>query len=150
MAGAGFAVSFLLIVGGLAGLYQSVLPFHAWPRGSSAGDAHAVVLPKALRDEHMDEGRAEARATGPVVTLPGRPASTAVVRFTPGAPARPAAPQVGRSVSAITPPPAAADPALDSDHDGLSNADEQRLGTNPDNPDTDGDGIPMAGRSPTA
>lgn len=30
---------------------------------------------------------------------------------------------------------------LDSDHDGLTNCQEQLLGTNPNNPDTDGDGI---------
>jgi len=29
----------------------------------------------------------------------------------------------------------------DSDHDGLSDAEEQTLGTNPNNPDTDGDGL---------
>ena len=35
-----------------------------------------------------------------------------------------------------------ADPDGDPDHDGLSTADERRLGLDPLNPDTDGDGIP--------
>jgi hypothetical protein len=33
-------------------------------------------------------------------------------------------------------------PLADSDHDGLSDQDEYRLGTDPNNPDTDGDGVP--------
>jgi hypothetical protein len=33
------------------------------------------------------------------------------------------------------------DPNWDSDGDGLSDADEEKYGTDPDNPDTDGDGI---------
>ena len=38
-------------------------------------------------------------------------------------------------------PTSAPNPGQDSDGDGLSDADEQRLGTDPNNPDTDGDGI---------
>ena len=33
------------------------------------------------------------------------------------------------------------DPTLDTDEDGLSDIDEARIGTDPNNPDTDGDGI---------
>ena len=42
---------------------------------------------------------------------------------------------------------AKADPNLDSDGDGLTDAEERALGTDPNNPDTDGDGLPTAGRS---
>jgi outer membrane protein OmpA-like peptidoglycan-associated protein len=35
----------------------------------------------------------------------------------------------------------AAKTTLDSDHDGLSNAQEKKIGTDPHNPDTDGDGL---------
>ena len=51
-------------------------------------------------------------------------------------PVQPAAIAVGQSCTAPEP----ADDQ-DSDGDGLSDADEQRLGTDPNNPDSDGDGI---------
>ncbi len=38
-------------------------------------------------------------------------------------------------------PPAPASPGLDSDGDGLTDVQEQSLGTSPQNPDTDGDGL---------
>ncbi len=41
---------------------------------------------------------------------------------------------------APTPAPAGPDPNADPDHDGLTNLQEQQYGTNPNNPDTDGDG----------
>lgn len=45
-------------------------------------------------------------------------------------------------VPAVQPAPATPQPSLiDSDNDGLTDAEEKVLGTNPNNPDTDGDGL---------
>jgi hypothetical protein len=44
-------------------------------------------------------------------------------------------------IPAATSSPATMDPSADPDHDGLTNLQEQQLGTNPLNPDTDGDGL---------
>jgi hypothetical protein len=70
----------------------------------------------------------EAETAGQVYesTHPSYLASSTMVR--PGTPS-------------ILPPPASVDPTLDTDHDGLTDAEEARLKTDPKNPDTDGDGL---------
>ncbi len=69
----------------------------------------------------------------PVVSQPVPPA-------TPPAPPTPA-PVVSPGAPANPLPPVSPAGAIDSDNDGLSDADEKALGTDPYKPDTDGDGL---------
>lgn len=60
---------------------------------------------------------------------------------TPQQPALPAQPIPSPTAPQTLPASQAQVPTLDSDHDGLSDAEERVLGTDPFNPDTDGDGL---------
>ncbi len=82
--------------------------------------------------------------TAPVVAqTPVIPAAPQPSGNTPGAPQQPIV-SVNPAPAATVAPPAASPPQtlrLDSDHDGLTDEEERALGTDPLNPDTDGDGL---------
>lgn len=86
------------------------------------GDAPAVVLIAVVGPMVGEPG-----ATAPQATTPPPPPST-----TPPPPPS----------TKPTPPPTTIDPTLDTDGDGLTDAKELAIGTNPNKFDTDGDGLP--------
>lgn len=75
-------------------------------------------------------------ASVPVLEVPATPLPS-----TPEATPMPATPDPATAVPATPAPEPTIDPTLDSDGDGLTDVEEARLGTDPNNPDTDDDGI---------
>jgi hypothetical protein len=155
---AGVAAALTLIALSLAGLQTDVLGMRSWP-GSGAQAPRTQLLPDRVplvTRVALGAGSEAGPAGGSVATV-ARPASPTAsstplrAATTSPSPSRrldgPAAPN-GTTDTAVTSPqervfPTAGSPrAIDSDSDGLSDATEQRLGTDPRRRDTDGDGLP--------
>jgi hypothetical protein len=137
------AASATLIAGGISGLNVQVLGFTDWPL--SRGDtARTQVLPDPPRRSAI-VGLDVAERAPAVIALPGRAVTAVPTAGALGSDhTRPA---VAHDRSGLPRDPARPAPlahAADSDGDGLSDAIERALGTDPQRTDTDGDGIPDA------
>jgi hypothetical protein len=151
---AGVAVSATLIAGSLSGLNVHVLGFTDWPILPDDGPA-SQVLPDPARGETI--ARLETGGGRPaVLAIPGKGAPRIVAAGQLAPDGSPLAGLIvdgepltdgGRAINAgrggIGEPVATSSNA-DADGDGLSDAAEQLLGTNPLRGDSDGDGIPDA------
>jgi hypothetical protein len=170
MFGAGMAASAVLIAGSLTGLNVHVLGFNDWPLSHDGDNTRAQVLPDPVT--LSPAARQAARGAATALTAVRAPLSTAsptavgVAATLAPAPAPDPSPTTAAQDSGLvvqgaasssgdgreivvdsTIPDDQAAPvarSADSDGDGLTDAMEKLLGTDPLRSDTDGDGIPDA------
>jgi thrombospondin type 3 repeat protein len=148
---AGVAAALTLIGLSLAGLQSDVLGMRSWP-GSGNQSPRTQLLPDhvPLVTRLALPGPKVGPAGGAVATVaqPASPtASSTPLRAPNGTPSTtgPAAPAdtvVTNPDEQVVPPTNVPQKAVDSDGDGLSDATERSLGTDPHRRDTDGDGLP--------
>jgi len=146
---AGLSAGFALMAVGLEGLRNDVLGLHE-PPALVAGSARPELIPGVQAPAFtggIAAGSPRSAAVAPV--RPGAPLSPSAratpLRAAPRSAVRPAASLVvvgGPEQQVVAALPQTRAALRDSDHDGLPDAVERRLGTNPHSADTDGDGMP--------
>ena len=164
-AAAGLLTAFVLITASLGAIDRDVLSFRGWAGGDRDGTP-TLVLP---RPDASAPARGAAALSTPQVALlpaadsaPSGSVSVPAVVDGPAPAATPSRPSTGSPTSGTgerkgqetdgstgasgEAVPVVVDPVVtrDSDGDGISDAEERRLGTNPRSTDSDGDALPDA------
>jgi hypothetical protein len=131
----------VLLLGGIAYAAYFYLVKPKTPTVTPAASTNSIANPPATANEPTPT--VPATPTAPVVTTPP---PAAVLNTAPGATGTPVTPPPQPAPAAATGTPATVPPpstsvAPDSDGDGLTDAQEAVLGTNPNSPDSDNDGL---------
>ena len=138
-----------MIFAGLLALNHSVLPFDGWPLNDDRQNTGSQMLPRAPAEtgrlRTATGGTPGGSSAGGAAVIAGgaAPATSPVTIGSAGAVLRLAAPpERARSRSTAPSAPLLSRAGVDSDHDGVDNSTEQRIGSDPLAADSDGDGIP--------